>query len=99
MRLLYHEHNEDFVEAIDIQCRNFHRNTGLYLEDKTVEEIITPFVFNSVLHHVGLSWIFSSNKRVKYEIEENNHDRLNKGPWYNTAIFSKLRGTMFEDFI
>ena len=43
IRSLYHEHNDEeyVVEAIDIQCINCHRNTGLYLKVKTVEEIIT----------------------------------------------------------
>ena len=33
-------------------------------------------------------------------MDENNHqDWLNKGPWYNTSIYSKLYGSRFEDFI
>ena len=37
---------------------------------------------------------------MKYEINENNHqDWLNKGPWYNTCICLKLRGSMYDDFI
>ena len=56
-------------------------------------------MLNSLLHHVGLSWIISSNKKMKYETEENNPDGLNKGPWYNTTIFSKLHVTVFEYFI
>ena len=33
-------------------------------------------------------------------MENNNHqDWLNNGPWYNTYISSKLRGSRFEDFI
>ena len=36
--------------------------------------------------HVGLSWIISSSKQMKYDIKENNHpDWLHKGPRYNTA--------------
>ena len=31
--------------------------------------------------------------------KENNPDWLNKVPWYNTTICSKLHGTVFEDFI
>ena len=35
-----------------------------------------------------------------YEIEENNHpDWLNRGPWYNISICSKLHGKLFEYFI
>ena len=33
-------------------------------------------------------------------MEESNHPNwLNKGPWYNTAICSRLHGSLFEDFI
>ena len=32
-------------------------------------------------------------------MSENNPDWLNKGPWYNTAVCSKLHGTVFEEFI
>ena len=35
---------------------------------------------------------------MEYKIREKNHDWLNKGPWYNTTIFSKLHGTVFEYF-
>ena len=37
---------------------------------------------------------------MKYEMDENNHqDWLNKGPWYNTAIYLRLHGILFECFI
>ena len=62
--------------------------------------MITKFVLNSILHHVGMSWITRSNKEMKYEIDDINHqDWLNKGTWYNTVIFSRLHGSLFEDFI
>ena len=33
-------------------------------------------------------------------MDENNHsDWFNKGTWYNTAICSRLHGSMFEYFI
>ena len=38
-------------------------------------------------------------QEMKYEMEENNPDWLNKGLWYNTAMCSKYHGTFFEDFI
>ena len=47
-----------------------------------------------------MSWIICPNKEMKYEIDKSNHqDWLNKGPWYNTAICSRLHGSLFEDFI
>ena len=62
--------------------------------------MITKFVLNAILHHLGMSWIISSNKEMKYEMDDNNHQYwLNKGPWYNTSICLNLHGSMFEDFI
>ena len=62
--------------------------------------MITKFVLNAILHHVGMSWIISSNEEMKYEIDESNHqDFLIKVPWYNTSICLRLHGSLFEDFI
>ena len=37
---------------------------------------------------------------MKYEIHKSNHqDCLNKGPWYNTAICSRLYESLFGDFL
>ena len=52
----------------------------------------TKFLFNKKLNHVGLSWVISSSKPMKYGIKENNHpDWLNKGPRYNTAKILGLK--------
>ena len=37
---------------------------------------------------------------MKYETDKNNHqDWLNKGPWYNIDICSRLHGIIFEYFV
>ena len=55
---------------------------------------------NTILHHVGMPWIISSNEEMKYETDENNYqDWLNKGPWYNTYICLRLHISLFEYFI
>ena len=36
---------------------------------------------------------------MKYDTKENKRDQLNKGPLYNTEIYSKLHGTVFESYI
>ena len=57
-------------------------------------------MLNALLHHVGTTWIICSNKKMLYEMNKINHPNwLNKGPWYNTAICSRLHGSLFEDFI
>ena len=57
-------------------------------------------MLNTILHQVGISWIITPNYEMKYEIYKRNHqDWLNKCPWYNTAIYSRLHGSLFEYFI
>ena len=87
-------------DVIFIKCINCNKETGFYIRNSTIEEMITKFLLNSILHHVGMSWIICSNKEMKYEVDEINHLYwLNKFPWYNTDICSKLHGKLFEDFI
>ena len=62
--------------------------------------MITKVVLNAILHHVGMSWIIFSSKKMKYEIDKSNHTNwLNKGPWYNIEICSELHGRIFDIFI
>ena len=99
LRLSY---KEGIVDVVYLKCINCKRQTGLYLKINSLvfDEIITKFVLNEILRHVGMSWIISSNRKMEYEMDENNHlDWLNRGPWYNTSICFKLYGSMFEDFI
>ena len=57
-------------------------------------------MLNAILHHAVMSWMISPNKEMNFEMHENNHhDWLNKGLWFNTSICSKLHGSRFEDFI
>ena len=57
-------------------------------------------MLNTILHHVGMSSIICSKEEIKYEIDEsNNPDEWKKGPWYNTSIYSRLHGGLFEYFI
>ena len=75
------------LEAIAIRGINCKKPTGLFLRTSTFEEMITKFVLNATLYHLGMSWIIRSNEEMEYEIDESNHhDWFNKGPWYNTSI-------------
>ena len=92
------------LDALSIKCINCKKETGLDSETSftwVYDEIVTKFVLNAMLHHVGMSWIISSNREMEYEMntESNNLDWLNKGPWYNRNISYKLNGSRFEDFI
>ena len=57
-------------------------------------------MLNAIVNNVSMSWIICSNENMKYEMDESNHpDWFNKFPLYNTAICSRLHGSLFEDFI
>ena len=85
---------------VAIRCINCKKLTGLYLTTFTLEEMISEFVVNSILHHLDMLLIICSNEEMKYEIDKHNHqDWLNKGPWYKISICSRLHGSLFEDFI
>ena len=68
LSLFYDKINEEgsVVYSISIRCSNCNKETGLHLKDKKVEEMITKFVSNSILYHVGMLWIIFSNKKMLY---------------------------------
>ena len=91
---------EEKLDVIAIRCINCKTETGLFLKNTTFEEIVTKFVLNAILYHVNMLWIISSNEEMKYVFDKSNHqDWLNKCPWYNTDICSRLNVSLFEDFI
>ena len=99
LRLSY---KEGILDVVYLRCINCKRETGLDLRINSLlfDEIMTKFFLNAILHHVGMSWIISSNQEMKYEMDKNNHqDWLDKDTWYNTSIFLKWHGSRFEDFI
>ena len=67
--------------------------------DTTYQEIITSFVLNKSLHHVGILWIIENNKELKHEMDIQNSYLLTSGPWYNPSICKKLNEKLFEIFI
>ena len=58
--------DEEILDAIAIRCTSCKRETGLYIQNSTFEEMITKFVLNAILHNVGTSWIISSNEEIEY---------------------------------
>ena len=101
IRLSY---GEKYLDTLCLKCINCKKETGLNSKTNftwVYDKIITKFVLNTMLHHVVMSWIISSIQEMEYEINSNiNHlDWLNKGPWYNKNICSKLHGIKFEGFI
>ena len=95
---------DEDLDALSINCINFKRETGLDSETSFTwlyDKIVTKFLLNAMFHHVGMSWIISSNREMEYEMNTkiNHLDWLNKVPWCNRNICYKLHGSRFEYFI
>ena len=80
----------DLVE-VPLKCINCKIETGLKTKSNFKEfydKIITPFVMNSMLHHVGISWIISSKEEMDYDNFTNTKDLgwFDTGPWHNKNI-------------
>ena len=40
--------------------------------DTTYQDIITTFVLNTMLHHVGMLWIIETHEQLQYDINKHN---------------------------
>ena len=58
------------------RCSNFSEETMIDLDimNITYQNIITTFVLNKMLNHVGMSWIIENNEELQYDIDEQNSD-------------------------
>ena len=62
IRLSY---EDEKLYVVYLKCIDCKREPGLNSETSfswVFDEVITKFVLNEILHHVGMSWIISSNK-------------------------------------
>ena len=64
--------------------------------NNTHQDIITSFVLNKVLQHVGMLWIIRTNQNLEYDMDKRNSYWMTGGTWYNTYICEKLHGNLFE---
>ena len=73
----------------------------IYLDilETDYQEIITSFLLNTVLHHVGMIQMIENYEDLKYDMESQNSYWMTGGPWYKTSICKKLNGKVFEGFI
>ena len=68
--------NESFegnvMDNIGIRCSNCGKTIGLSVKNTNYEDMVTKFLLNSVLHHVGLSWIIETNQLLELDIYKHN---------------------------
>ena len=77
------------------------KETGLSMKNMNdnYNDTITQFLLNTMLHHVGMSYIIETDQQFKYYIDKHNPYWITGGPWYNTSICKKLHVTVFENYI
>ena len=73
----------------------------IYLDilETDYQEIITTFVLNTMLYHVGMIGMIENHEDLKYDTKIQKTDCMTGGPWYNTSICKKLHRRVFEVFI
>ena len=93
--------DQNKVESNYIRRSNCGNQTVLHIKitNTNYKDVITPFVFNTVLQNVGISWIIETNKHLEYDMDKHNSDCITGGTWYNTFLCKKLHGKVFEEFI
>ena len=89
------------VEKVDTRCSNCGKETMIYgdILNTTYQEIITTFVLNKMLHHVGMLWIIENHEELKYDMDILNSYWLTGVPWYNTSICKILHGICFRGLL
>ena len=43
----------------------------------TYQDIITTFLLNTMLQHVGMLWIIETHKHLKYDMDKHNSEMIN----------------------
>ena len=92
---------EKTQEKIAVRCSNCGKETMIDVDilDTTYQDIITTFVFNTMLKHVGMLWIIETHEQLKYYLDKHNSEWMIGGPWYITSIYKKLHVNVFVGFI
>ena len=100
IRITYYEtiYNKDVTEAVGIMFINCVKIIGCFLENKNIENFITPFVVNMLFRNIGLFWIIQSNKNLSSDFQKHFSSWILNVPQYNNNICSQLHGLVFGDY-
>ena len=76
------EFEKNTAEKISIRCSNCVKETMIDMDNMntTYQDIITSFVLNTMLYHVGMLWIIEANEQLKYDMDKHNLDWMTVGP-------------------
>ena len=95
---LWYDNKKIEESVVNTRFKNCGKTTDLSVKYTNYKGMVTKFVLNTVLHHVGFSWIIESNQLLEHDIDKYNPDWLPNGPWYNTCICTELNGRVFEKY-
>ena len=68
---------DNSLDVVSLKCINCKNVMGLNSETPftwVYDQVITKFVLNAMLHHVGMSWIISSNQDMEYDKYTNSNN-------------------------
>ena len=81
--------NEDVSESVEKMCINCGNSIGYSLDNKKIEDFITPFVTNMVFQNICFFWIIKSNKNPHFYFQKHCPYWILNSSWYNTLICSR----------
>ena len=84
---------------VAIRSSNCEKETMIDVDNMntTYQDIITTFVLNTMLHHVGMLLISENHEQLKYDTDIHNSDWMTGSLWYNTYICNKLHEMFLKD--
>ena len=61
-------------QKIAIRCSNCGKETIIYVDNLniTYQDMITTFVLNTMLHHVGMLWTIETHEQLQYDMDTHN---------------------------
>ena len=86
------------ADLIGIKCYNFKKSVTYKLQTEELNSVITPFVLPVVFQDSGLLWIIGKNNHILFKMAIIVSQWMDKVPWYNKIICTKLNGQIFEDY-
>ena len=86
------------ADLIGIKCYHFKKSVTYKLQTEELNSVITPFVLPVVFQDSGLLWIIGKNNHILFKMAIIVSQWMDKVPWYNKIICTKLNGQIFEDY-
>ena len=89
----------DEVTDICIHCNHCSKTVTCNFSEKVTIDILTVFIKDSVLHHVGLSWMIETKYQYIFSVEEKFTEWCTGGLWFYKTIFGTYMAPYLRNYL